>query len=161
MDKRIKRALKTGVDENNNTLYYACPVCGWEIPLSLKKCPKCRKKRPADAFIRAMKERKKNVSEQNCTPAVYVDRSADVIPAPKAPCFAAPGVEEVKRSCYATDAMAQLGVPKFYSSDEYGRIFETPVCYKQLPHSGPVPVPVPSKVIQTDAINVPLNIYKN
>lgn len=161
MDKRIKRALKTGVDERNNALYYGCPRCGWEIPLSAKKCPKCRQKRPADAYSRAVAERKATVSDNNTKPAVFVDRSAVKLPAPKAPCFAAPGVEDVRRSCYSSDAMMQLGIPRFYTSDEYGRVFETPVSYTTLPHAGPVPVARPSKTIQTSAINVPLNIYNN
>lgn len=160
MDKRVKRALKTGVDEYNNPLYYACSRCGWDIPLSAKRCPKCRLKRPKDAYVRAVSERLVKITDKHeVHKNVYIDRSAAAIPAPKAPCFAAPGVEEVMKSCYSTDAMRLLGIPKFFSSDEYGRVYETPVCYKTLPHAGPVPVAVPSQTIQTSAINVPINIF--
>lgn len=159
MDKTVKRALKTGVDENNNKLSYYCPQCGWVISLMPKRCPKCGGKRPKDAYFRAI-ELRDAASRQSELPDVYVDRSAGKIPAPKAPCYAARGVDEVIRSCYATDAMAQLGVPKYYTSDEYGRVYETPVCYKTLPGGGPIPVPKPSKVIQTEAIKIPLEITK-
>ena len=106
MDKRIKRALKTGVDEDNNVLHYICPQCGWEISLMPKRCPKCGAKRPKDAYNRAIAMREEQAAAQK-EPTVYIDRTAAKIPAPKAPCFAARGVEEVAKSCYATDAMAQ------------------------------------------------------
>lgn len=146
MDKNIKRALKTGVDENNNKLSYYCPQCGWEISLMPKRCPKCGAKRPKDAYLRAT-ELRDAASSANVDNAVCADRSADRIPSPKAP-------------CYATETMAQMRIPKYYTSDEYGRVFETPVCYKTLPGGGPVPVPKPSKNIQTEAIKIPLEITK-
>lgn len=158
MDKKQKWALKTGVDEYDNKLHYFCPNCGWDISLMHKKCPKCGAKRVKDAYQRAIAVRNDALRAARKT-AVYVpDRTAEKLPAPKAPCFAAPGVEDAYNSCYATNAMAQLGVPKFYSSDEYGRVFEMPVCYKSLPVAGPVPVPAPSKTIQVDAIKVPIDI---
>lgn len=159
MDKRIRRALKTGVDEDNNILHYYCPQCGWDISLMPKRCPKCGGKRPKDAYMRAITLRDASMAEPE--PAtVYVDRSCGKIPAPKAPCYASRGVEDVIRSCYATDAMAQLGIPKYYTSDEYGRVYETPVSYTTLPGAGPIPIPKPSKTIQTEAIKIPLNITK-
>jgi hypothetical protein len=159
MDKNIKRALKTGVDENDDRLHYYCPKCGWDIPLLSRRCPKCGAKRPADAYNRAVRLRDEILEAQTRqTPDVYIDRSCMKIPAPKAPCYAAPGVDKAEESCYATDAMEQLGIPKFYTSDEYGRVFETPVCYKPLPFAGPVPVPAPSRTVQTDAIKVPIDI---
>lgn len=157
MDKKIKRALRTGVDDNNDALRYFCPQCGWTISLMHKKCPKCGAKRPKDAYTRAMSARAAAEQSANKAPKIYVDRSAGKIPAPKAPCYAAAGVDDLVRSCYATDAMAQLGIPKYYQSDEYGRIYETPVCYKPLTN-GPVPVPKPSGPVQTEAITVPLGI---
>ena len=157
MDKKLKRALKTGVDEENNALHYYCPQCGWDISLMHKSCPKCGAKRPRDAYMRAMEVRDAARMPKEESPRVYVDRSVGKIPAPKAPCYASEGVDELVRSCYATDAMAQLGIPKYYQSDEYGRIYETPVCYKPIAN-GPVPIPKPTKSIQTEAITVPLNI---
>ncbi len=158
--KNIKKiALRTGVDENSCQLEYLCPKCHSIVPLGAKRCPNCDNKRPKDAYERAIeyrayKIREKQAKIKQATPADYF---AQKLPMPKAPCYSSPEAATQMRSCYATDAMQQLGIPKFYSSDEYGRVFEMPTCYKPLPVAGPVPVPAPSVVIQTSAINVPVS----
>ena len=157
MDQKKKWALKYGVDENDNKLYYFCPNCGWEISLMHKRCPKCGAKRAKDAYERSLQIRNEKMQTKRKASIYVPDRTAEKLPSPKAPCYSTPGVEDAYASCYATNAMAQLGIPKFYSSDEYGRVFETPVCYKSLPVAGPVPVPIPSRTVQTDAIKVPVD----
>ena len=62
------------------------------------------------------------------------------------------------KSCYANQPLAELGIPKYYTTDEYGRIYEAPVCYTTIGNGGPVPVPKPSQVVQTESVQVPLNV---
>ena len=160
MDKIEKRALKTGVDENGYRLHYVCPRCGWDIPLMPKRCPKCGAKRPKDAYPRALDTRTQEVAaaKQKELPRVYEDRFAQKIPAPKMPRFTSSDMDMVVRSTYATGIMGELGIPKYYTTDEYGRIYEAPVCYKPVGMGGPVPIAKPSKTIQTESVNVPLNV---
>ncbi len=152
MDKVRKKALKTGVDENLQRLDYVCPTCGMLIPLGAKRCPGCHAKRPQDAYERALAERSRKAAEaaQRTASTTIADRTTTILPSPKAPCYSSVGT--TTNSCYATNAMQQLGVPKYYSVDEYGRVFEMPLSYKPLPVAGPVPIATPSKVVQTDVI---------
>ena len=155
--RQERKALRTGLDASYNPLNYVCPICGWEISLQAKRCPKCASKRPKDAYRRALSLRDQ-VLVKNTRQTVYIDRSAQALPSAKAPCYASTGVQDVNSSCYATYQLEQLGIPKYYTTDEYGRVFETPVSYTSLPHAGPVPVPKPSKTIQTNSIQVPIDL---
>lgn len=155
-----RRALRTGVDAEYNPLTYFCPKCGWEISLMAKRCSNCGARRVRDAYERATKLTEERIREETKAEGAYIDRSADALPGPKAPCYGAPGTDDPSESCYATDALERLGIPKYYSSDEYGRVFETPVCYKPLPGAGPIPIPKPSSAIQTERIRVPVDIER-
>jgi len=85
------------------------------------------------------------------------------VPTPKSLCYATPYAYTgcypmpAPSTCYASAEAERLGIPKFYSTDEYGRVFEMPVSYKTLGIGGPVPVPIPSQTIQTSPIDVPVN----
>lgn len=48
------------------------------------------------------------------------------------------------------------GLPKYMSTDEYGRIFEVNTFYGPQPCSGPVPIPTPCSLVQTAPINAPM-----
>ena len=165
MDKAKKKAWKYGVDENFERLEYCCPKCGATVPLSAKRCLNCKGKRPKDAYERAlsfrMEEEMKRAPKNNnpIVPGTVCKR-----PLPKNPCYAqatAPyGCVEPQpnpASCYASPEMQRMGIPKFYSTDEYGRVFEMPVSYKPLGIGGPVPVPIPAQTVQTTPIDVPVN----
>ena len=157
MNKAEKRALKTGVDDNDNRLHYECPKCGWDISLMHKRCPKCNNKRPKDAYARALNTQGQERYANSAPMTVYApDRSATVIPLPKKPHYVGTDIDDVIRSTYATEELQILGIPKYYSVDEYGRVYEAPVSYRPLNNGGPVPIATPSKAIQTDSINVPI-----
>ena len=161
MNKLEKRALKTGVDENDNRLHYDCPKCGWDISLMHKKCPKCGNKRPKDAYARAIGVREDEQSANAPRMSAYMpDRSATVIPLPKKPHYVGTDIDDVIRATYATEELALMGIPKYYSVDEYGRVYEAPVSYRPLNGGGPVPIATPSKAIQTGSINVPVDTTK-
>lgn len=155
-----KIALKTGVDENKFKLHYTCPVCGWDIGLVHKRCPRCNSKRPKNAYSLALAARNVDIQRRNpnLNEEVYVDRTAYVGPAPKVACYATVDPLEAQNRAYATDELAKLGIPKYYSQDEYGRTFEMPISYKTLPYAGPVPIAKPSEVIQTEKISVPIDL---
>lgn len=165
MDKAKKKALKFGVDGNFERLEYCCPKCGVVVPLSAKRCLNCRSKRPKDAYERAIglkmeEEAKRAPKNGNLVPGTVCKR-----PLPKKLCYANPCAPSGCRiepqpnpaSCYASVEMQRMGIPKFYSTDEYGRVFEMPVSYKPLGVGGPVPVPVPAQTVQTTPIDVPVN----
>ncbi|MCR4660988.1 MAG: hypothetical protein K5765_03175 [Clostridia bacterium] len=158
--KAEKIALKYGVDENNLKLHYICPNCQWDIGLLYKRCPKCNNKRPKEAYSLALRMRDDEINRRNpqLNEEVYVDRTAQLGPTPKQACYATIDVEEANKRIYASEDLAKLGIPKFYSQDEYGRTFEMPVSYKPLPYAGPVPVAKPSVVVQTEKISVPIDI---
>lgn len=158
MNKKEKWALKTGVDENDNRLHYECPKCGWDISLMHKRCPKCNSKRPKDAYMRSLSTRDEETFAKGGAPltAYAPDRTAMVIPLPKKPHYVGTSIDDVIRSTYATEELAIMGIPKYYSVDEYGRVYEAPVSYRPINGGGPVPIATPSKAIQTDSINVPL-----
>ena len=165
MDKAKKKALKFGVDENFERLEYRCPKCGAVVPLSSKRCLNCHLRRPKDAYERAlnlrMEAEAKNAPKKNpIVPGTVCKR-----PLPKGNCYAQSGApagcyvhpQPNPASCYASAEMQRMGIPKFYSTDEYGRVFEMPVSYKPLGIGGPVPVPVPAQTVQTTPIDVPVN----
>ncbi len=165
-DKMKKNALKLGVDENFERLEYNCPKCGALISLAAKRCPQCRNKRPADAYERSLdhkieEEAARRPSKGNQpVPGTVCKR-----PIPKQLCYAQPTapagcyIEPAPSAsaCYASRDMERMAIPKFYSTDEYGRVFEMPVSYKPLGIGGPVPVPIPSQTVQTSPIDVPVN----
>ena len=164
MDKAKKNALRFGVNENCERLEYCCPKCGFIVPLAAKRCPNCRKRRPADAYesalaYRAEEEAKRMPKVKNVPVAGTVCK----VPTPKSLCYATPYAYTgcypmpAPSTCYASAEAERLGIPKFYSTDEYGRVFEMPVSYKTLGIGGPVPVPIPSQTIQTSPIDVPVN----
>ncbi|MDR3185613.1 MAG: hypothetical protein LBU04_02200 [Christensenellaceae bacterium] len=49
-----------------------------------------------------------------------------------------------------------LGLPQFTSVDEYGRIFTPVLTYGPQPNSAPVPVPIPSQIVQLTPIVSPV-----
>ena len=163
MDKAKKKALKYGVNENCERLDYCCPKCGFIIPLAAKRCPNCRKRRPADAYERSLSyQAEMEASRMPKVKNVPVPGVVCKTPAPKSMCYASPyanaGCYPVAApTCYASPEAERLGIPKFYSTDEYGRVFEMPVSYKTLGIGGPVPVPIPSQTIQTSPIDIPVN----
>ena len=158
MDRAERRALKTGVDENDNRLHYECPKCGWNISLMHKRCPKCNNRRPKDAYGRALQTQEaERYAKRGPRTAYAPDRGATVIPLPKKPHYVGTDIDDVIRSTYATEELGILGIPKYYSVDEYGRVYEAPVSYRPLNGGGPVPVATPSRAIQTESINVPVN----
>ncbi len=163
MDKIEKRALKTGVDENNNKLYYECEYCGSKVALNNKRCCYCRKRRPVNAYAMALDfNQKERESLQNGRQrTVVADRSVVGAPQSKYPCYPGLGNSEVGAACYGSPMLEQMGIPKYYSMDEYGRVFEAPVCYKPVNGGNPVPIAKPSRVIQTDSITVPVNFNNN
>lgn len=159
MNKYEKRALKTGVDASGNRLHYECPQCGWDISLMHKRCPKCNNKRPKNAYMRSLSAQEEELMARSGgapMTAYAPDRTATVIPLPKKPHYVGTDINDVIRSTYATEELQILGIPKYYSVDEYGRIYEAPVSYRTINNGGPVPIATPSKAIQTDSINVPI-----
>ena len=160
MDKIARKALKTGVDERNRRLYYVCPECGWTISLMPKRCPKCGKRRPKDAYDRAIACREEAIMEAKMKelPKVYADRRVDKVPQPNQPRFTSSNLDLVMKSCYANKPLAELGIPKYYTTDEYGRISEAPVCYTTIGNGGPVAIPKPTQTIQTESVQVPVNM---
>lgn len=49
------------------------------------------------------------------------------------------------------------GLPQFTSVDEYGRVYSPTISYGPMPHSAPVPVPIPAKVVQLSPIVSPVS----
>lgn len=155
MNKLKKNALKTGICNDNNC-YYKCPDCGKQNTLNSKRCVFCNAKRPHNAYEQtiAMQQPK----QEYCG---FADRTVkNAYPTPPNPAFAVPlpscGCENGN---YQLNSLANL--PDYYSTDEYGRVFQAKVSYGALPCSSPVPVPTPSKTVQVSAINVPLNLQNN
>ena len=166
MDKVKKNALKFGVDENFERLEYRCPKCGMIVPLAAKRCTNCRCKRPKDAYESSLSYKAERLAAKapgnKKTP---VPGTVSKIPLPKPLCYAGPDAPAnctivpppVPSTCYASPEMQRMKIPKFYSTDEYGRVFEMPVSYKPLGIGGPVPVPIPAQTVQTSPIDIPLN----
>ena len=165
MDKAKKEALKTGVDERNERLEYRCPNCGALIPLAMKRCSNCRKRRPKDAYERALSYKAEVALERTPIKKTPQPGTACKIPLPRPLCYAGPDAPAncsivpppIPSTCYSNQDMYKLKIPKFYSTDEYGRVFEMPISYKPLGMGGPVPVPIPAQTVQTSPIDIPLN----
>ncbi|MDI9486986.1 MAG: hypothetical protein QM214_03620 [Bacillota bacterium] len=51
-----------------------------------------------------------------------------------------------------------IGLPQYQSIDEYGRVFHPPLLYGAQPCSAPVPVAIPSSIVQTTPITLPLQM---
>ncbi len=49
-----------------------------------------------------------------------------------------------------------LGLPKYSSVDEYGRIYNPLMTYGPQPHSGPVPIATPPQIVQLTPIVSPV-----
>lgn len=49
-----------------------------------------------------------------------------------------------------------MGLPQYTSYDEYGRAYTPIMTYGPQPHSAPVPVPIPSTVVQMTPIISPV-----
>lgn len=169
MNKEKKNALKYGVGANYEPLEYRCPKCNALTPLGAKRCTNCHTKRPKDAYERSLSLQAEETQRREALKRPVkqpVPGTVCKMPLPKQLCYAsadapvgcyvhpAPSVA----SCYASPAMQKMAIPKFYSTDEYGRVFEMPVSYGPLGIGGPVPVPIPSKAGQTSPIDIPLNI---
>ncbi len=165
MNKVKKKALRTGVDENFVRLEYSCPKCGNSISIAAKRCPFCRNKRPDNAYERSLQQQEEafmtSMPQRKAPqPGTFSQR-----PLPKDACYAqayAPAGCMVysapsPSACYSSPDAERMYIPKFYSTDEYGRVFEMPVSYKPLGIGGPVPVPTPSQTVQTSPIDVPVN----
>ena len=155
MSKLKKTALKSGIDTDGTQLFYSCDKCGAVNYLNDKKCPLCKKKRRSDAYEQAMQSAKRPRTQQE---QYYVDRTARACaPAPVSTAFAVPLPTDpaFDSATYTNNRLA--GLPEYFSTDEYGRVYKARVTYRSLPCAGPVPVPAPSEVVQTTAINVPIN----
>lgn len=150
MNKVKKNALKTGADKDN-TYYFYCPKCGKQNTLNAKRCVNCKTKRPEDAYEQALEMLKPK--DAYCG---YADRTVkNAFPTPLNPIFAVPLSSNSSENGYINNSL--LNVPDYYSTDEYGRVFKTNVTYGALPCSAPVPVPIPSKIVQVAPINLPYN----
>ena len=158
LSKEEKRALMTGLDENNVRLNYTCPECGWTISLQATRCPKCGNKRPKDAYKLALFAR--NTAKMAKSSVYAPDRTVKVTPIPKKPHYAGVTINDALRQTYATEELSIMGIPKYYSADEYGRVYEAPVSYQPINGGAPVPITTPTKVIQTESITVPVNFRK-
>lgn len=149
--KKVKNnALNTGAERNG---YYCCPDCGKQNKLSAKRCVFCRAKRPTDACQQTLEMQQPSQASYSG----FADRTVrNAFPTPPNPCFAVPlPPNGVANGNYINNTLAN--VPDYYSTDEYGRVFKANVTYGALPCSAPVPVPMPSKIIQFSSINIPIN----
>lgn len=153
MNKEKKRILQTGTDSHGATYTYICPKCGTMNPLNATTCEYCGKKRPRDAYENAQVQ----VPKPEPVYGADIDRTVrNAYPTAPNPCFAVPLPTNGKYDpqTYMNNTMA--GLPVYYSTDEYGRVFRAKVTYGVLPCHYPVPVATPTKQIQTPAIDVNL-----
>lgn len=51
-----------------------------------------------------------------------------------------------------------IGLPQYQSIDEYGRVFTPPLFYGAQPCSAPVPVAIPSQIVQTTPVTMPFQM---
>lgn len=151
--KMRKSALISGTDPHGNPLHYSC-VCGKVNGLHCKKCPVCGTKRRFDAYEHALK-RLEDSRREELTPPVREPVPQDVFVQGK---FVALPSERFLRMNYSHEQPE--GIPTYYSSDEYGRVFKVNVTYGNLPFAGPVPVPAPSPMVQQPTILWPFGQQK-
>lgn len=154
MNKEKKQVLITGTDSRGAKYFYFCSKCRSINPLNESCCAHCGKKRPRDAYENSHVE----APAERPVYGADIDRTArNAYPAAPAPCFAVPmpANGNYDPSTYVANTMA--GLPTYYATDEYGRVYRAKVSYGALPCSYPVPVATPAKHVQTSAINVNLN----
>lgn len=154
MRKEKKKILLTGMDSSGAKYFYYCPRCKTINAINEPRCSECGKKRPRNAFDMA------HIERPQVTPQYGMDIDRTVrgaYPTPPNPCFAVPMPTNgnYDPSTYMTNTA--MGLPTYYQTDEYGRVYRAKVSYGALPCAGPVPVATPSKHVQTSAINVPIN----
>ncbi len=51
-----------------------------------------------------------------------------------------------------------IGIPRYQSVDEYGRVFHPPLMYGAQPCSSPIPVARPASIVQTTPITMPFQV---
>ncbi len=152
--KEKKRILQTGMDAQGATYTYICPKCGTMNPLNAEYCSYCDKKRPRDAFENSQVQ----VPQPEPLYGMDIDRTArNAYPTAPNPCFAVPIPQNGNYDPASYTANHLAGLPVYYQTDEYGRVYKAKVSYGVLPCHYPVPVATPSKQVQTSAINVNLN----
>lgn len=151
--KERKLIIQTGVDANGSKYFYYCRKCHSINPLHAVYCGHCGKKRPRDAFENAYIE----TVQPKPIYGMDIDRTArNAYPAAPAPCFAIPMPTNGNYDPENYVANTLAGLPKYYQTDEFGRVYRAKVSYGALPCSYPVPVATPSKHVQTSAINIPI-----
>lgn len=154
MNKLKKQVLKTGMDDNGAEYFFICPKCKSMNALNMTHCGHCGKKRPRSAYENAQVRQPKPQPLYGAD----IDRTArNAYPTAPTPCFAVPMPinGNYDPANYTGNTMA--GLPVYYATDEYGRVYRAKVSYGALPCAHPVPVATPAKHIQTSSINVNLN----
>jgi len=147
------KALKLGIDNNGNPLYYSCERCHGINELHEKNCPHCGKKRRKDAYEQslAMAQHKQQAESAR----YYVNRTAaNCMPSQSRTGFSCslPTNGDFDPETYAHNQIH--GVPDYYMTDEFGRVYKARVSYGPLKNPGPVPISTPSPVVQNAPIVV-------
>ncbi|MBR1747510.1 MAG: zinc ribbon domain-containing protein [Clostridia bacterium] len=158
MKKEKKIALYTGKGPDGSEYFYFCPKCKTKNDLNQPYCTYCGKKRPRDAYENAHVER--GVLQQQQVAPVYgmdIDRTVrNAYPTPVNPAFAVPMPTNGNYDAENYMRNTALGLPTYYQTDEYGRVYKAKVSYGAMPCSAPVPVATPAKTVQNPTINVNL-----
>lgn len=157
MNKTEKKILQTGEDAFGTKYYYYCKRCKTMNALNVPRCENCGEKRPRKALEYAHTV----APRQSVEYGHDVDRTArNCGPEPVQPCFAVPMPNNGNYDPAEYARNSRLNLPTYYMTDEYGRVYRAKVHYGAQPCSAPVPVPIPSKVVQTTPIVTPINIQK-
>lgn len=145
MNKIEKYVLTHGVDPEGAEYYYSCKKCGTMNLLNVARCPYCGKKRPRKAFEYAKKE-----------PPAPSPMSCPVLPGARTvmsrPAVFLPGPDGFSGESFGRGVTE--GLPSYYTTDEYGRVYKAKVSYGFLPCSAPVPIPTPSRAVQVAPVDV-------
>ena len=158
MKREKKIALYTGKGPDGAQMFYFCPKCKTKNELNLPYCTCCGKKRPRDAYENAHVERKV-APVPPVTPAygMDIDRTVrNAYPTPVNPAFAVPMPQNGNYDPQNYMRNTALGLPTYYQTDEYGRVYKAKVSYGAMPCAAPVPVATPAKTVQNPTINVNL-----
>jgi len=155
MKKEKKRALYTGKGPDGALYFYFCPKCKTKNRLNEPFCTCCGKKRPRDAY--------ETMHVENSAPPVTpvygmdIDRTVrNAYPTPVTPAFAVPMPQNGNYDPQNYMQNTALGLPTYYQTDEYGRVYKAKVKYGAMPCAAPVPVATPAKTVQNPTINVNL-----